>query len=262
MTTTQTWTEQTVQITERNVRLLEGGAGGDPVWVLHHSIGNPGWIEFYDRLAATNRVTVPDLPGFGQSERPEWAREPRDLGIALHLLFDKLGLDSVSLVGLGFGGWIAAEMATLNQSRIKRLMLVGAAGVQPREGEIVDQMLIDYDEYVKAGFHDEAAFHRQFGDEVDPAYKELWDYSREMTARLAWKPYMFNRRLLPLLREVETATLIVWGDNDRIVPIDAAHQYQEALRNSRLELVPNAGHFLDMEKPEELARLVSAHLGG
>ncbi len=139
----------------------------------------------------------------------------------------------MTLVGLGLGGFVAAEMATMSQERIGHLVLVGAPGHQPREGEILDQMMVDFHEYVMAGFRDEEGFRRAFGDDARRAFKELWDYSREMTARLTWKPYMFSRRLAPLLREVRTPALVLHGAEDAIVPVDVARQYAEALPNAR-----------------------------
>ena len=263
-TSTETHTTEQIAVAGRRVQYLTGGTG-DPVLVLHHSIGNPGWLPFYEQLAQRCTVYVPDLPGYGQSERPEWAREPRDLAILMLQLLDKAGLDRVALVGLGFGGWIAAEMATMSQRRLSALVLVGAAGIQPEEGEILDQMLIDYHEYVLAGFHDEAKYREEFGQEQSeqpaPEVRELWDFSREMTARLTWKPYMHNRRLPYLLQEVQTPTLLVWGDDDRVVPISSARVYQRSLANARLELVERCGHLVDMEQPERLAELVAGHLG-
>ena len=259
-TSTETHTTEQIEVAGRRVQYLQGG-GGDPLLVLHHSIGNPGWLPLYEQLAASRQVLVPDLPGYGQSERPEWARDPRDLAILVHQLLDKLGLGAVPILGLGFGGWIAAEMATMNQSRISGLVLVGATGIQPDEGEILDQMLIDYDEYVRSGFSNEERYQAEFGEEPAPEYRELWDYSREMTARLTWKPYMFNRRLPHLLAEVQTPTLLVWGADDAVVPLAVARAYEAALPNASLELVADCGHLVDMEQPGRLAELVAAQLG-
>ena len=126
-TSIETHATEQIQVAGSRVQYLKGGSG-DPLLVLHHSIGNPGWLPFYEQLAETFTVYVPDLPGYGQSERPEWAREPRDLAILMLQMLDKAGHGSIPLVGLGFGGWIAAEMATMSQSRISALALVGAAG--------------------------------------------------------------------------------------------------------------------------------------
>ena len=260
-TSTKTHTTEQIEVAGRRVQYLQGGSG-DLVLVLHHSIGNPGWVPFYEQLAGAHTVRVPDLPGYGQSERPEWAREPRDLAILLHQMLDKQGLGSIPVVGLGFGGWIAAEMATMHQGRISSLVLVGAPGIQPDEGQILDQMLIDYHEYVQAGFHDEGKYNAEFGEDPPAEVRELWDFSREMTARLTWKPYMFNRRLPGLLAEVQTPTLLVWGDDDRVVPMEVARAYEQALPNARLEAVGDCGHLVDLEQPDRLAELVTAHLGG
>ena len=261
-TATETQTEHTIEVAGLALRYLKGG-GGAPVVVLHHSTGNPGWIPFYERLAERATVYVPDMPGYGQSARPEWAREPRDLAILLLQAMTRLELAGAALVGLGFGGFVAAEMATMSPERIRRLVLVGAPGHQPREGEILDQMMVDFHEYVMAGFRDEGAFRGAFGDDARKQFKELWDYSREMTARLTWKPYMFSRRLAPLLREVRTPTLVLHGAEDAIVPVDVARQYAEALPNARLDVVPNGGHLLEYEDPRDIsARIASFALAG
>ena len=261
-TATESHTEHTIEVAGLALRYLKGGAGTPAVVVLHHSTGNPGWIPFYERLAERASVYVPDMPGYGQSARAEWAREPRDLAILLLQALSRLGLESPTLVGLGFGGFVAAEMATMCQERIGRLVLVGAPGHQPREGEILDQMMVDFHEYVMAGFRDEDGFRKAFGDDARRTYKELWDYSREMTARLSWKPYMFNRRLAPLLREVRIPALIIHGAEDAIVPVDVARQYAEALPNARLDVVPNSGHLVEYENPgaisERIARFALA----
>ncbi len=259
-TAEQTWTESTTEVAGLSIRYLQGGSGPAAV-VLHHSTGNLGWIPFYEALAQNFTVTVPDLPGYGQSERPVWARDARDIAILMSRFLAQVAPDSPTLIGLGFGGFIAAELAAINQERIGSLVLVGAAGLQPDEGEILDQMLVSYGEYVSAGFRDEAHFHEIFGEETAPEVRELWDFSREMTARLSWKPYMFNRRLAPVLGEVQTPTLVVAGSEDRVIPLACARQYADGLANATLEIVEGAGHYVDYEEPEALAALVASHAG-
>ena len=76
-------------------------------------------------------------------------------------LADALGRPLVAHCwGLGFGGWVAAEMAVMRPQRFAHLVLVGPAGLLPRDGYITDQMTIDHEDYVRAGFADEAAFER------------------------------------------------------------------------------------------------------
>jgi pimeloyl-ACP methyl ester carboxylesterase len=77
-----------------------------------------------------------------------------------------------------------------------------------------------------------------------------------MTFRIAWKPYMYNPTLPPLLGGVQTEALIVWGRRDLIVPVEVGEQYARALPRSRLSVVEGAGHFIEMEQPEALAKLI------
>lgn len=252
--------ERSVDVVGLNVRLWEGGAG-EPLLVVHHDIGNHGWTPLYEDLAGSFRVLVPELPGYGRSDRPAWARHPRDLAIILQLMLDKLGIDQAVLVGLGFGGWIAAEMATMSQRRFRRLVLAGAMGIRPSEGEIMDQMMIDLKDYVEAGCADQEAFVRLFGEEIPREQTLVWDYAREMTARLAWKPYMFSHQLPHLLGGVEIPTLVVWGRENRVVPLVCGEAFARAMPNARLEVVDGAGLWLDMEQPQTLARLVRDHAG-
>ncbi len=252
---TQTWNDQTLECAGLTLRYLKGGSGS-PLVTLHHSTGSPGWLPVHDQLAESAEVYVPDMPGYGQSTRPDWAREPRDLAILLGQAFDKLGLGQVALAGFGFGGFVAAEFATMNPGRLSHLVLVGAAGLQPDEGEILDEMMVDFDQYVKAGFSSESAYVDVFGEKMAPEMKQLWDFSREMTARLTWKPYMFNRRLAPLLKEVQVPALIIWGEQDQVVPVVCGRQYERALPNARLEVIAGAGHLVEYEEPARVAALI------
>jgi pimeloyl-ACP methyl ester carboxylesterase len=175
--------------------------------------------------------------------------------LAEHTLTRKLG--TVALIGLGFGGWIAAEMATMAPRAFRRLVLVGAMGLRPERGEIADQALLSYIDYARQGFAEPSAFERHFGAEPSTSQLEQWDLNREMTFRIAWKPYMYNPTLGHLLGGVATPALIVWGREDRIVPLECGEQYLKALPDARLQIVEAAGHFVEMEKPAQLAQLVT-----
>ncbi len=261
-TQTETHTQITVEVAGLKVNALQDGSGSNIV-VLHHSTGSPGWIPFYDLLAANYTVTAIDMPGYGQSERPVWARHPRDIAILLHSAIHKMGIDTDShMLGMGFGGWVAAELASMHLHDLDSLILIGAAGVQPEAGEIADVIFYEFEEYVKLGFSSDDAYAEVFGDEAAPELKELWDFSREMTARLTWKPWMFNRQLPHLLQEVETPTLLLWGEHDRVTPIGVAEIYQASLPNSTLQLIEGVGHLVELERPQATADTVNSFIAG
>ena len=250
------YTEREIALATGKIKLLEHGAG-PPVVVLHHSWGSAGWLRFHDQLATRHRVIVPDMPGWGGSERPSWAREPRDIAIIIGRLLAELNVEGAKLVGFGLGGFIAAELATMNPSRLAALVLVGAAGLQPKEGEILDQMMLSHSKYLEASFRDAESYTNVVGEEPSDDVRDLWDFSREMTARVTWKPYMFNRRLEPLLGDMTLPTLLVWGENDKVVPFECAQRYAAAIPNATTVVVDGAGHVVELEEPDRLATLVA-----
>jgi pimeloyl-ACP methyl ester carboxylesterase len=255
MTAGVSWTEHSYTVAGGKLHLTRAGHG-PTLLLLHHDIGTLDRLHFYDVLAARFDVIIPHHPGWGKSERPQWLRHPRDIAAIYQALLADLGVTDVSLVGLGFGGWIAAEMASLSPTQFRKLVLVGPMGIKPPEGDIMDQAIHSYIAYPMAGFHDEAAFKRIYGN-VSTDQLEAWDIAREMSFRTAWKPYMHSQTLPHLLGGVRTPALVVWGAEDRIVPRSAGDAYKAALRDARLTVVAGAGHYVEMEKPDELAKLVT-----
>ena len=251
------WRTESVSVAGIALHLARAGSGA-PVLVLHHDIGRPEPSPFDDALASRCAVLAPSHPGYDRSSRPDWMRSVRDVAVVYQWLLAERDLArDLTLVGLGFGGWIAAEMATMAPRMLKRLVLVGAMGIKPERGEIADQALLSYIDYVRRGFADQRAFDRLFGAEPSTSRLEQWDLNREMTFRIAWKPYMYNPTLPHLLGGVATPALIVWGRDDRLVPLECGERYQKTLPHARLEIVDGAGHFVDMEQPDVLARLVA-----
>ncbi len=255
------WTSETIPVAGVSLELASAG-GGTPALVLHHDIGAPTRLPFYDALARHFTVQVPRHPGYDGSARPEWLRSVRDVAVVYERLLAGRDLAPVTLIGLGFGGWIAAEMATMAPRALRRLVLVGAMGIKPERGEIADQALLSYIDYVRRGFADQTAFDRLFGTDPPTAQLEQWDLNREMTFRIAWKPYMYNPTLPHLLSGLATPTLVVWGRDDRIVPLECGERYAKSLARARLEVLDGAGHFVEMEQPDELAKLVVDFVNG
>lgn len=250
-----TWSESVIEVAGGKVHYLTSGAG-DPLLILHRDVGNPGWLPFYEQMAQHFTVYVPSHPGFDKSDRPEWMRSVRDMAVVSQWLLKDLRLSSLSIVGLGFGGWIAAEMATMDHHQLKKLVLVSAMGMQPSRGEILDQFLLYTTDYIRAGFHDPSKMDELYGKEPDVDQLVTWEINREMTTRIAWKPYMFNQAFPVLLKGVDTPTLVVWGKEDKITPVNCGERYMQTLPHAEFVILNECGHFVEVEKPNELARLV------
>src|SRR5688572_11482827 len=92
----------TVAVGDLSLRYLRKGSG-PPLVYLHDSLGSIGWLPLFDDLASSFDVVVPDLPGFGGSQCPMWARSTRDIAILIAQLLARLDVDHVTLAGIGFG---------------------------------------------------------------------------------------------------------------------------------------------------------------
>ncbi|MYD42806.1 MAG: alpha/beta hydrolase [Gammaproteobacteria bacterium] len=248
----------TMSLATGNISCLMGGSGPTLV-CLHHSWGNPGALDLHRELTSSFRVIIPDMPGWGGSDRPLWARTVRDIAILVNHFACTFAPSGYHLVGFGFGGYVAAEIACMSEHSVDSLVLIGAAGLQPEKSEILDQMMYSHRQYIEESFRDRDSYLNHIGEEPSQDMRDLWDHSREMTARVSWKPYMFNRRLGELLKNVELPSALIWGEHDKIIPMEVAEQYHAALKNSAIHVVKNAGHLVELEAPEELAALISNH---
>jgi pimeloyl-ACP methyl ester carboxylesterase len=178
---------------------------------------------------------------------------------------DAAKLGRPHLLGQSIGGWTAAEIATMSPGAIDRLVLVDPVGLKPDTGEILDVFYHSPAELRDLMVCDPKTvpeWDELFGRAPTPAELEIATRSREMAARLTWKPYMHNPRLPHFLPRVTNATLIVWGREDRIVPVACGEQYQRLLPNATLTVLERCGHLPPLEQPEAFTRLVLDFLGG
>jgi pimeloyl-ACP methyl ester carboxylesterase len=196
------------------------------------------------------------LPGFDESTRAPWMRTVAELATVTGLVVDRLGIAGGPVVGLGFGGWVAAEAAVQSPSRFSALVLHSPVGLQPESGEIVDQFLYSAPDYARMGFVDLGRFTELYGEDPEEPALRLWDWNREMATRIAWKPYMFSRALPGLLPGLDLPTLVVHSGQDRIVPRSVSERYAQLIPKARLIDLPGAGHQADLEMPDEVAGLV------
>src|SRR5262252_8130787 len=118
----------TLSIRDCRIRLMRGGAC-NPLLMLHGAGGAGTWLPFMSRLATQFDVIVPEHPGFGESDTPAWLDTIADLANFYLDFLETLDLRGVHLAGSSLGGWIAAELAVRNASRLASLTLIGSAGI-------------------------------------------------------------------------------------------------------------------------------------
>ena len=143
---------------------------------------------------------------------------------------------------------------------LKRLTIVPAGlrsyvGIKPQKGEIADIFIISPAQITELLFHDPSRvpeYEEIYGQTPSPEQVEIAESNREMAVGLCWKPYMYDLRLPGLLNRVTIPTRIVWGRDDRLVPLECAELYQKAIPGSDLVVVENCGHLPQVEKPHSV----------
>jgi pimeloyl-ACP methyl ester carboxylesterase len=256
------WTERIVDASGAQLTILEAGAG-EPLLLLHGELGPAPWQQWHADLADRRKLIQPVLPGFA-TQRLGWIRDVRDLAMFMSQVLRALGPRPVDIVGFSFGGWIAAAMAAANPEQFRHMTLVAPFGIKPSEGFITDMFIGTAADYIVAAFADPAqcAEFSALYERPSSERLEAWEDARRECAQLAWQPYMFDPSLEPLLAGAgDLPVLIIWGDQDRIVPESAMRAYAHALPQSRLAILKDCGHQPEIERRGEFGALLARALG-
>ena len=255
--------EEIVEAAGGQLRVLKGGSGS-PLIILHDELGHPGWLPFHEALAQNHTLYLPCHPGFGHTDRIDWVMTMRDFAGWYLEALDDLNWGSLPILGYGLGGWLAAEMAVMCPQQFSKLIVAGAPGIKPPEGEIFDMFMVVARDYIAKSFYDgdrSAPFQAIFGADATPAQLEQWEYAREEASRLTWRPYMHYPGLAPLLHRLKRLpTLVIWGREDAIVPLSAGQAYHQAIPGSQWVVLDQCGHHPAIEQSEAFVQHVEAFL--
>jgi pimeloyl-ACP methyl ester carboxylesterase len=241
---------------------------GPPLLYLHgfadvHA-GSAGWLPFHTQLANAFRVIAPAHPGCAESEEDESIENIDDVAFRYVELLDELKLDRVNLAGSCFGGWIAAELAVRHPERVNRLALIGACGlfipgkpIGDLFWEIQSENMTEYRGLRRLLFSDPDSSEAKtmFPDGRSAIEIELSRYkAMRFCSRVGFSPpYFYNRKLRPRLARYKGPALVLWGEEDRMVPLEHARAYQAGLKASTLKIVSGCGHSPHVEKPRDTA---------
>ena len=232
-----------------DLEVLRRGVGR-PVLLLHGGQNVDPRAPFLDMLGKHAEIIAPSHPGFGRTARPADFETVYDL-VHFYLEFlEGLPHDKVTLIGLSFGGWLAAELAVNCRHRLEGLVLVDAFGIQVSNREtqdILDVFNTAPQEVQRRSWHDPATWAPDLdvlSDEELVIRARNW----ESLCLYGWNPYMYNPQLKRWLSRITVPTLVVWGASDGIVKPSYGRAYASLIPASRFELIERAGHHPEIEQ--------------
>ena len=252
--------ERTIAVRGISTHLFEAGnPSAPPMLYLHGTFLGNLWLDFHLALAQEFHVIAPDIPGFGLSERPEWMRDMSDYILYFRDLLDTLGLEKAALVGHSLGGWMAAELAIWYPERVEKLVLSNSAGIRVKRASTVDIFAMNARELLVASFDDLSAAAPLIPADLNIDF--LINQYRQLTtlASLAWNP-SYDPKLERRLKRITCPALIVWGENDRLIPLVYAEAFHRAIHGSEVAILSGTGHMPMFEKPQEWSRVIRAFL--
>ncbi len=247
-----TFTDSFVEVDGCRTHLRRGGKG-EPLLYLHGASGAPAVLPFMEKLAERFDVLVPEHPGYGQSGEPEWLENIHDMAYFYLDFLKHLGLSRVCLVGSSLGGWMAMEMAVRDTSRIKSLVLAAPAGVAMRGARVADIFLMSPEDLVKNLFFDQKLAQARLAqpEDVDVSLK-----NRHTSARLAWEPRFHDPFLPKWLHRIEVPVKLIWGREDRIVPLKLMDELKRLMPHAQTHVLDNCGHLPHVEKGDQFVEII------
>jgi pimeloyl-ACP methyl ester carboxylesterase len=263
-----------VELPGSTVGYVELGRG-EPLVFVHGLSGCwQNWLENIPYLARRYRCLALDLPGFGSSPMPSWDISIPAYGRLLHDFCERLGLSASAVVGNSMGGFITTEAAIAAPGRFSRLVLVSAAGITwaearqeqarmiARAGKVAAPLLF---RFRKVGLVRPQA--RQL------AFRGIFHYPNRLRPELLYEQMepalqspgfpdairtLVGYDIRERLGEIEVPTLIVWGRNDILIPVEDAYEFERLIgSNARLEVFDDTGHLAMLERPSRFNKLLS-----
>jgi pimeloyl-ACP methyl ester carboxylesterase len=254
-------------------------AGQGPAIVLVHglALSSTTWWPVLPALAERFTVIAPDLLGHGKSGKPRgdyslgaYASGIRDLLVALDI-------EQATFVGHSLGGGIAMQFAYQFPERCERLVLVASGGLGKEVNSLLRAVTLPGAEYVlpiiltpwlRLRAEAVGGWFNKLGWRPGPKLGEVWRSYTNLTDRAGQQAFVHTVRSVidvsgqrvsardRLYLASAVPTLIVWGEDDAVIPVEHAYATHEAIPESRLAVLPHAGHFLPFEQPEWFARVL------
>jgi pimeloyl-ACP methyl ester carboxylesterase len=253
------------------------GSGEETLLLLHGMAGSSEtWREVIPQLSKKYRVVAPDLLGHGQSAKPRSDYSLGAFAVWLRDLLDELGVTRVSVVGQSLGGGVAMQFVYQHPDYCERLVLISSGGLGQDVGWTLRLLsapgaelimpIIAPPPVVKAGnalrnWFSSASIQSPRGAEMWSAYSSLSDSAtRQAFLRTLRSVVDYRGQAVSALNRLhltsEMPTMVIWGDHDRIIPVEHGYALAELRPGCRLEVLPGVGHFPHVEKPNDVVDLL------
>ncbi|MDP9348277.1 MAG: alpha/beta hydrolase [Gemmatimonadota bacterium] len=266
--------QRVAEVGDRFVSFVDQGSG-DPV-VLIHGIPTWGylWHGLLPRLAETHRVLVPDLLGFGYSDKGDrFDRSIARQAEMLDLWMSTIGVERADVVAHDIGGGVALRLATLLPHRVRRLVLMNVVCYDSWPVEAMLQLghpyvyrktsastlLAGLKQGLKMGFDSDAPAELLDGL-LAPYSTEVGKLS--LVRNAAALNTNLTTEITPLLPRIEAPTLILWGEGDKFQPVHYGERLAWDIPGARLSRVADARHFVMLDQPEAVGEQLARFLGG
>jgi pimeloyl-ACP methyl ester carboxylesterase len=249
-----------------SVEMQTYGSGGEPLLFLHGAGGLMPMEPVLEELGKDFKVYAPHLPGYGESTGSDDIDDVMDAVLFYHELQDQLRIPAAHVVGHSMGGMLAAELAAFCNHRVKKLVLVAPAGFWIEEISIPDLFAAPLTEIASLLFHDPASPLAQMLTTIPTDFKVLETMYVERVKRFAMASKFLwpipDRGLNKRAYRIESPTLLVWGDDDKLIAPAYAREFTSRIKGARLELIANAGHMVMYEQQEAFCGAVRKFLKG
>lgn len=253
---------RTATVFGQKIRHYDVGAGS--ALVLLHGIGGDAddWAFCLDALSQSHRVVALDLLGFGRSDKPHIDYSIAGFVEVLERFLLALGIERAALMGNSMGGWIAASFALQFPAMVDKLVLLDAAGLWGNTVALPIDLRLSTRQHLRQVF--EFLFHDKSlvtDDLVALAYRQHLERGDGYTIHNLLQHLPDGREWLDKnIAALKLPTLIVWGEQDAMIPVATAQNFHSLIANSQLEVIPECGHLPALEKPAELVRHVLTFL--
>jgi pimeloyl-ACP methyl ester carboxylesterase len=253
------------------------GGTGEPILLIHGLAGSSRtWDDVMASLTDRHDVIAPDLLGHGESAKPRGDYSLGAFAGGLRDFLAVLDVPSVTIVGHSFGGGVAMQLAYQHPHLVDRLVLVGSGGLGREVSWLLRALTLPGAEYVMP-----VAFPKPIVDRAtdvgrqlgrrnirSPKLAELWRAYASLAGAQNRSAFVRTMRgvIDPTGQTIDAGdriylaahipTLIVWGDQDGIIPVEHAHRAHELIPTSRLEILDGVGHFPHVEEPDRFGEVL------